>query len=433
MKQFNDLGLAEPLLRAVAGEGYTTPTPIQAEVIPTMLAGRDIIGIAQTGTGKTAAFVLPLLQHISQNPVARVRKRCRALVLTPTRELAAQIAEQVRAYGRFTRPSTALVVGGAKPGPQVRAMAPGVDVVIATPGRLEDHLARGLVHLDSVDQVILDEADQMLNLGFIPAIRRIMAKLPGDRQTALLSATMPKQIRALARDFLRNPAEIAVAAAEKPIERIDQRVVPAQAAAKRGVLVDLLKDPGVERAIVFTRTKRGAERISQHLQKASLSAVAIHGDKNQNQRDRALADFKRGRATVLVATDIAARGIDIDDVSHVVNFELPNVPEAYVHRIGRTARAGKSGFAVSLCDAAEVGLLRDIERLMGLTIRVEGGRLEGPAPSPARNGARRGFKQQQRDPGASQRRRRSRSSGARKRQTGQRQEPQGPRTASRVA
>lgn len=374
MKQFSDLGLAEPILRAIAAEGYTQPTPIQAQVIPAMAAGRDIVGIAQTGTGKTASFVLPLLNRLAQTSgKARPAPRhCHALILVPTRELAAQVADAVRTYGRHARPALALVVGGAKPGPQVRALAGGADIVVATPGRLEDHLRAGVVKLDRTQAVVLDEADQMLDMGFIPAIRRILAKLPAERQTVLMSATMPPPIRTLAQQFLRTPQEIAVAPAARPIERIDQRVIHVATADKRRTLTDVLSGAEVARAIVFTRTKRGADKISEHLEKAGLTAAAIHGNKSQGQRERALAAFRQGRSRILVATDIAARGIDIDDVTHVVNFELPYVAESYVHRIGRTARAGRAGTAISLCDGTERGLLRDIERLIGRSLPASG-------------------------------------------------------------
>ncbi len=368
LTQFDDLGLAEPILRALQTEGYTTPTPIQEGIIPTMVQGGDVVGIAQTGTGKTAAFVLPLLQRISKSKSKLHSKSCRYLVLAPTRELAAQIDKQVRAYGRFLKLKTTIVVGGVKPGPQIRALKPGVDIVIATPGRLEDHLSTGAVGLDQVETVVLDEADQMLDLGFLPAIRRLMAKLPKDRQTVLLSATMPKQIRKLANDFLTDPCEVSVAPAAKPIDRIDQHMMLVASADKRTALLETVGVSDVDRAIVFTRTKRGADRVCQHLLKAGHKAAAIHGNRSQGQRERALADFKKGRIKVLVATDIAARGIDIDDISHVINYELPNVPEAYVHRIGRTARAGKSGIAVSFCDPAERKQLRDIERLIGRSL-----------------------------------------------------------------
>lgn len=372
LKAFTDLGLAEALLKALTAEGYSEPTPIQSSVIPAMIASRDILGIAQTGTGKTAAFVLPLLQRIAASRQAVPAKRCGALILAPTRELAAQIADSVTAYGRFLKITSTVIVGGVKPGPQIRAVADGIDIVIATPGRLLDHVSSGVLQLDRVQTIVLDEADQMLDLGFAPAIRKVMAALPRERQTVLLSATMPGAIRSLARDFLKDPKECSVAPVSRPIERIDQRVVHLKKDAKRARLVELLKSGGVERAIVFTRTKRGADKVCQHLAKAGLSSSAIHGNKSQGQRERALAAFRKGGSPILVATDIAARGIDIDDVSHVINYELPNVPEAYVHRIGRTARAGKSGIAISLCEPAERDLLRDIEKLTGVPLRSAG-------------------------------------------------------------
>lgn len=368
LTEFKDLGLAEPILRAISTEGYTNPTDIQTKAIPAILSGQDVLGIAQTGTGKTAAFVLPLLNRIAGHSQKPAPHTCRALVLAPTRELAAQIGESVRAYGRFVRPSCTIVVGGAKSGPQASGLARGVDIVVATPGRLLDHIGTGVVRLDKTDLVVLDEADQMLDLGFFPAIRRIMGRLAPERQAVLLSATMPKQIRILANEFLRNPSEIAVTPASRPVERIDQKVMLVESSAKRAALVSILNAPDVGRTIVFTRTKRGADRVSAHLQASGLPAAAIHGDKSQGQRERALAAFKGDRIKILVATDIAARGIDIDGVSHVINYELPNVPEAYVHRIGRTARAGASGFAISLCDGAERGLLNDIERLIGRSL-----------------------------------------------------------------
>lgn len=370
MTQFKDLGLAEDLLRAVTAEGYTTPTPIQSRVIPAMLAKEDVLGTAQTGTGKTAAFVLPLLQQMIDQPSGPNRKGCRALFLAPTRELAQQIADSVRTYGKHARVRVAVVVGGVRPGPQIKAVAPGVDFIVATPGRLLDHMSQGVIQLNGTTNVVLDEADQMLDLGFVPAIRKILAKVPAKRQTVLLSATMPKQIRKLAHDFLRNPTEVAVAPVSRPIEKIDQRVMHVDAMAKRRALVDILKAPDVDRAIVFTRTKRGADKVTCHLDKAGITAAAIHGNKSQGARERTLADFRNGRVSVLVATDIAARGIDIDDVSHVVNYELPHVAESYVHRIGRTARAGKSGVAIALCDRAEKPLLRDIERLVGYALNT---------------------------------------------------------------
>ncbi|MDF1730604.1 MAG: DEAD/DEAH box helicase [Minwuia sp.] len=389
MTKFDELGLAEPLLRALNGEGYTSPTPIQQKVIPVMLDDRDVLGTAQTGTGKTAAFVLPLLQRLITHPVPRTPRHCGALILAPTRELAAQIRDSIRVYGRHIRPSVALVVGGVKPFPQIKALKPGVDIVVATPGRLLDHMNTGAIKLDMVETVILDEADHMLDLGFIPAIRRIMQAVPKERQTALLSATMPTPIRALAKDFLDRPVEIAVAPVAQPIELISQRVMMIPAGDKKRVLVDVLKSEQAERTIVFSRTKHGADKITKHLEREGINAVAIHGNKNQSQRDRALGQFKDGRVSVMVATDVAARGIDIDGVTHVINFELPNVPESYVHRIGRTARAGKSGVAIAFCDSEERGLLRDIERLIAMDLKKtdeDGEPVILPAHAPQKKG-----------------------------------------------
>ena len=368
MTQFSDLGLAEPILRALTDEGYDSPTPIQAEAVPALLAGRDVLGIAQTGTGKTAAFVLPILNSILADDKRPAPKTCRALILSPTRELSAQILENLRGYGRHMRVSSTLVVGGLKPGPQVKMLARGVDVVVATPGRLLDLVRSNALRLDQVRTLVLDEADQMLDLGFFPAIRDIVGRIPAQRQTALLSATMPTQIKALAHDLLNDPKQISVAPVSRPIERIEQSVILTPKEQKRDLLLELMSDRAVERSIVFTRTKRGADRVNKHLVAYGLKSAAIHGDKSQGQRIKALDGFKAGTVKILVATDIAARGIDVDDVSHVVNFELPNIPESYVHRIGRTARAGKTGIAVSLCDPSEYDYLRDIERLTGITI-----------------------------------------------------------------
>ena len=372
MTTFDALGLPEPIRRAVAAEGYTAPTPIQSAVIPEMISGRDILGTAQTGTGKTAAFTLPILTRLSEHRGKPAPKTVRALILAPTRELAAQIADSVKTYGKHLRLSVALVVGGVKPGPQVRALAGGVDVLVATPGRLEDHMRAGAVTLSDTGIAVLDEADQMLDLGFMPAIRRILGKLPRNRQTALLSATMPPPIRTLASDFLANPAEIAVAPVARPVEAVNQSVRQVEGQDKRAALMTLLDDQAIERAIVFTRTKRGADKVSRHIADAGHESAAIHGNKSQGQRQRALDGFKDGRVKILVATDIAARGIDVSGVSHVFNFELPNVPEAYVHRIGRTARAGRSGVAVSLCAPDERPLLKGIETLIGRRLTAEG-------------------------------------------------------------
>lgn len=371
MTKFIDLGLAEPILKAVQSEGYETPTPIQAQAIPHALSGRDMVGIAQTGTGKTAAFVLPMLDKLSRDKRPARPKTCKALILAPTRELAAQILESVRLYGKNTRPSHTLVIGGVKGGPQIKAMARGLDVIVATPGRLLDQMSINAIRLEDTQYVVLDEADQMMDLGFLPTIRRIMAKLPENKQALLFSATMPKQIRALANDFLNDPQEVTVSAPSKPVDRIIQKVMLVEQSDKRKVLTEVIKATPAHRTIVFTRTKRGADRVTKHLNDAHILSEAIHGDKSQGQREKALKAFKAGRINVLVATDIAARGIDIDGVEHVVNFELPNVPESYVHRIGRTARAGAEGQATSLCDSTEYGLLKDIEKLIGRRL-VEG-------------------------------------------------------------
>lgn len=365
MKTFNDLGLAEPILKAVAAEGYIHPTPIQSKAVSVLLSGQDVLGIAQTGTGKTAAFVLPLLHKLAQQRHRGIPKMCGALILAPTRELATQIVENIEKYSSFMRISTALLIGGVRPGEQIRTLKTGADIVVATPGRLLDHISTGAIILAKTQLVVIDEADQMLDLGFLPDIRNILKKLPQNRQTSLFSATMPGQIRKLSNDFLTNPTEIKVAATSKPIEQINQSVRYVKQSEKRNVLAQILSDANVERTVVFTRTKRGADKVCQYLTGLQLRAQSIHGDKSQEQREAAIADFRSGKTTILVATDIAARGIDIDDVTHVVNFDIPNVAEAYVHRIGRTARAGKSGFAISLCDPSEQKLLSDIEKLIG--------------------------------------------------------------------
>jgi len=363
---FTDLGLSAPLLAALTTEGYTVPTPIQAQAIPQVLTGRDLLGIAQTGTGKTAAFALPILHRLASNPSkhARTKGACRTLVLSPTRELASQIADSFRTYGRNMRLSVAVVFGGVSFGNQARQMQQGVDVLIATPGRLIDHLEQRTVRLDQTEIFVLDEADQMLDMGFIQPIRRLVRALPPKRQNLFFSATMPKEIDALAADLLTDPVRVAVTPVASTVERVEQRVIMIETAHKRQVLTDFLRSTGVERTLVFARTKHGADRIARHLEEAGINAGAIHGNKSQGQRERVLAAFKAGKCPVLVATDIAARGIDVDGVTHVVNFDLPNVPESYVHRIGRTARAGASGIAVSLVAGEEMGLLRDIERLI---------------------------------------------------------------------
>jgi ATP-dependent RNA helicase RhlE len=366
LTQFSDFGLATPILEALAGEGYVAPTPIQAQAIPHVLAGRDLQGIAQTGTGKTAAFALPILHRLADPATRRnlERKACRTLVLSPTRELASQIADSFRTYGRRLALSTAVVFGGVPIRGQMRALERGVDILVATPGRLIDHLEQGSLRLDKVEILVLDEADHMLDMGFIQPIRRIVRALSRVRQNLFFSATMPKEIEVLAAELLRDPVKVSVAPAATTAELIDQRVILVETAQKRAVLAGILEDPSFARTLVFTRTKHGADRVVRHLETSGIEAVAIHGNKSQGQRERALAAFRSGTTRVLVATDIAARGIDVDDVTHVINFDLPNVPESYVHRIGRTARAGSAGIAISFCDGEERAYLRDIERLI---------------------------------------------------------------------
>ncbi|XXX70404.1 DEAD/DEAH box helicase [Sorangium sp. So ce128] len=361
--QFADLKLIEPLLRAIEAEGYSAPTPIQQQAIPPILEGNDLLGCAQTGTGKTAAFALPILQRLAQSGGPR-QGGLRVLVLTPTRELAAQVAESFSTYGKNLGLRTAVVFGGVGQRPQMEALRRGVDVLVATPGRLLDLCSQGLAPFGRLDTLVLDEADRMLDMGFIHDIRRVLAMLPERRQTLLFSATMPPDILKLANSILRSPVRVEVARIATTAENIDQRVVFVERSDKRAMLEHVLKDPALRRAIVFTRTKHGANRVVQQLSRARIEAVAIHGNKSQGARERALASFKQGTTSVLVATDIAARGIDIDDISHVINYDLPNIPESYVHRIGRTARAGASGVALSFCDSEERAYLADIERLI---------------------------------------------------------------------
>ena len=355
----------------VAAEQYTSPTPIQAQAIPHVLAGRDLLGIAQTGTGKTAAFALPILQRLAATSGRPARRTCRALVLAPTRELASQINESFRVYGRGLKLSSTVVFGGVTAGPQIRALGAGVDIVVATPGRLLDHLDQGNIRLDQIEILVLDEVDRMLDMGFILPVRRVVRASPAARQTLVFSATMPSDIRKLAAELLRDPVEVAVTPVASTVELIEQRVIQVDTRNKPELLAELLADRSITRALVFTRTKRGADRVTRHLETAGVGAAAIHGNKSQGQREQALAAFRTGRTRVLVATDIAARGIDVDGVSHVINFELPNVPESYVHRIGRTARAGASGKAISFCDAEERQHLRGIEALIRQRLFVE--------------------------------------------------------------
>jgi ATP-dependent RNA helicase RhlE len=368
---FTDLGLDGRILQALAEEGYEAPTPIQAQAIPHALSGRDLLGIAQTGTGKTAAFGLPLLHRLAAAGGRPPRGGCRALILSPTRELASQIADSLKAYGRHLGLSVAVVFGGVPHGPQRRALSAGIDILVATPGRLQDHLDQGTARLDRVEALVLDEADQMLDKGFWPAIRRILPVLPKPRHTMFFSATMPAEVAKLAAEILSDPARVEVTPVATTAERVEQRLVFVEQGRKRGVLATLLRAPGVTRALVFARTKHGADRVVKNLEADGIAANAIHGNKSQGQRERALADFKSGRAPVLVATDIAARGIDVDGVSHVIQYEMPDTAEAYVHRIGRTARAGASGIAVALCAPDEREKLWGVEKLIRQEIPSE--------------------------------------------------------------
>jgi ATP-dependent RNA helicase RhlE len=370
LSNFSDLGLSAPILGALAAEGYAAPTPIQFKAIPPALDGRDLCGIAQTGTGKTAAFALPILQRLAAARQRAAPQTCRALVLSPTRELASQIAASFRAYGAWTPLSTAVVFGGVAIGPQRQKLRRGVDILVATPGRLLDLIDTRSLTLSSAQVLVLDEADRMLDLGFIPALRRIVKLLPRQRQTLLFSATMPRPIAALAEDYLNDPVKVVVAPSATTVERVEQRVVFVPSDRKRDLLATLLRDPAFARVLVFTRTKHGADRVVRHLISAGIEATAIHGNKSQPQRERALAGFRDGQTRVLVATDIAARGIDVDGVTHVINFELPNMPEDYVHRIGRTARAGAAGIAIAFCSDEERPYLRDIEKLTRRPLRA---------------------------------------------------------------
>ena len=378
LTSFRDFGLADPIQRALREENYLTPTPIQAQTIPIALAGRDIVGIAQTGTGKTAAFALPILNRLLENRIKVQPKAARVLVLSPTRELSGQILESFRAYGRHIRLSSALAIGGVPMGRQVRAVLGGVDVMVATPGRLLDLVHSNAFRLNQVEFVVLDEADRMLDMGFIHDIRKIVAKLPSKRQTLMFSATMPKDIAELAQQMLRDPERVAVTPVSSTVERVTQRIIQVDHSGKAAFLAQLLRQQPVNRALVFTRTKHGADKVVKGLAKAGIAANAIHGNKSQNHRERVLAAFRSGEIRILVATDIAARGIDVDGISHVVNFDLPNVPETYVHRIGRTARAGAEGVAISLvAGAEEMGYLRDIERLIRIALPAEDRRTPG--------------------------------------------------------
>jgi ATP-dependent RNA helicase RhlE len=366
---FAALGLIDPLQRAVAAAGYVAPTPIQVKAIPPLLAGRDVLGCAQTGTGKTAAFALPILDRLARHP-RRPGRGPRALVLTPTRELATQIADDFADYGVNVQSTCAVVFGGVGQGPQVQALRRNVDIVVATPGRLLDLMEQGHARFDVCEMLVLDEADRMLDMGFIDPIRRIISALPRKRQNLMFSATMPREIAQLAHGILIDPVNVAVTPVSSTVEQIAQWVLHVDRGDKRALLRDVLRDPKMTRVLVFTRTKRGANKVAEELDRNGVRADAIHGNKSQGARQRALDAFKRGSIRVLVATDIAARGIDVTGITHVINFELPDEPESYVHRIGRTARAGASGVALSFCDHEERDSLRAIERLTRVPVQV---------------------------------------------------------------
>jgi ATP-dependent RNA helicase RhlE len=366
---FSHLELAPAIQRAVADAGYATPTPIQAQAIPHLLAGRDVLGCAQTGTGKTAAFALPILDRLARQARARGARGPRALILAPTRELALQITDGFRDYGRHLSLRAAAIFGGVGQGPQVDALRRDAEIIVATPGRLLDLMGQGHARFDALEVLVLDEADRMLDMGFIEPIRQIIAALPRRRQNLLFSATMPPDIHRLADSILIDPVEVTVAPVASTADRVSQWVLHVDSGSKRSLLREVLRDPSMSRVLVFTRTKRGADRVAEQLDRSGVRAEAIHGNKSQSARQRALDAFKAGQTRVLVATDIAARGIDVDGITHVINFEIPSEPETYVHRIGRTARAGAAGVALSFCAADERAALRDIERLIRKSVK----------------------------------------------------------------
>lgn len=369
--KFSDFNLIGDIQWAIKEAGYETPTPIQAQAIPSLLEGKDLLGCAQTGTGKTAAFALPILNRLSKNPRRLEPKQTRVLVLAPTRELAIQIHESFNVYGKNLRLKYAVIFGGVNQGPQVGIMRSGVDVLVATPGRLLDLISQNYLVLNKLEILVLDEADRMLDMGFLPDIKKIIQLLPKQRQNLFFSATMPKEIQNLAHSLLVNPVKVEVAPVSSTVEVIDQSVMFVEKSKKRDLLRTLLKQKEFKSVIVFSRTKHGANRIVETLEKNNISSEAIHGNKSQNARQRALENFRTGKVRVLVATDIAARGIDIDNVSHVINFDLPADSESYVHRIGRTARAGAKGIAIAFCDAEEKAYLKDIEKVIGKSIPVD--------------------------------------------------------------
>ncbi|MDP2339240.1 MAG: DEAD/DEAH box helicase [Bacteroidota bacterium] len=368
---FENLDLIEPILKALKTEGYEKPTPIQEQAIPIILQRKDLLGCAQTGTGKTAAFAIPIIQilHETHNP-AKGKRRIKSLIVTPTRELAIQIGESFAAYGCYAGLKHTVIFGGVGERPQTDALRAGIDILIATPGRLLDLMNQGYIDLRHIELFVLDEADRMLDMGFIHDVKRIIAELPRERQSLFFSATMPTDIVKLSQTILKNPLKVEITPEVTTAEKVEQWMYMVDYADKRSLLVHVLRNPEIVSALIFTRTKHGADKVVQLLQKNGLQAQAIHGNKSQNARQKALSDFKTGKIRVLVATDIAARGIDIDDLTHVINFEIPNIPETYVHRIGRTGRAGQSGIALSFCDNTEIIFLRDIQRLISQNIPV---------------------------------------------------------------
>lgn len=370
--QFEQLNLIEPIQKALKEEGYTHPTPIQAQAIPPLLAGKDLLGCAQTGTGKTAAFAIPILQNLAKKQVDKQPNRdIKALILTPTRELAIQIEESFKAYGRHLNLKTVVVFGGVSQNPQTVALKAGVDILVATPGRLLDLMDQKFIHLHHLQIFVLDEADRMLDMGFVHDVKKVIARIPKVRQTLLFSATMPKEIVGLADSILHQPVKVEVTPASTTAETIDQMIYLVDKADKKNLLLHILKDRNINRALVFTRTKHGADKVARELIKSGVKSAAIHGNKSQNARQKALSDFKDSQIRVLVATDIAARGIDVEELAHMINFELPNVPETYVHRIGRTGRAGANGMAISFCDEEEKEYLRDIQKLIGKKLPIQ--------------------------------------------------------------
>lgn len=370
---FTDLNIIKPILNALNEEGYTKPTPIQQQAIPHIMQGRDLLGCAQTGTGKTAAFAIPMLQLLARPTTmeSRGQRPIRALILTPTRELAIQIQDSFNAYGRHLRLKNLVVFGGVNQNPQVDALKRGVDILVATPGRLLDLMSQGHIRLNEIEIFVLDEADRMLDMGFVHDVKRIITKIPAKRQTLFFSATMPAEIQSLANSILTNPQKVEVAPVSSTADTIQQSLYYVAKENKKSLLAYILEDKSIETALVFTRTKHGADKVVKDLVRIGISAEAIHGNKSQNARQRALTNFKNRETRILVATDIAARGIDVDELTHVINYELPNVPETYVHRIGRTGRAGLSGTSFSFCDAEETGELKDIHKLIGKQIPID--------------------------------------------------------------